>query len=345
MTIMKKIKRILPVLAACSLLAGCYEDYVRDYDYSTIYCAYQYDLRTFVVGEGAKFDFTVSLAGVMKNSKDRKVTVELADDLVTADLPTALGLSDYSPFTAYNGMLGNGKFGALSQSYVSNEIKETGAKSLRVLPSEYYDVEGLGAMNIKAGRHTSAATIKAREEFFKDPSAIAPNYAIAFRITSADADKLVPEKSFEVIAVKYECKFFGYWYYGGQRKIVDNATGKEVKTESYPFAVPQDDSKIYTLTTTGPYSVKTNKIGQKAGSFELVFDGENITATCSDPAVTVGYCYTNNAPAIQKRVIYLNYSYDNGDGTTSVVSDYLTFRNRIRDGISEWQDENPENYE
>ena len=318
-------------LAACGLLSGCYEDYVKDYDYSTIYCAFQYDLRTFVVGEGQKFDFTVGLAGVMQNGRDRKVSVELAPDLVTADLPTALGLTDYSPFTAYAGMLGQGKFGQLSQSYVTNEVKATGAKALVPLPASHFTVSGLGDMCIKAGRHTDAVTITATDVFLADPDAIVPKYALAFRITSA--------------AVKYECKYFGYWYYGGERKVVDNLTGKEVSTDSYPFSVPQDDAKIYTLTTTGPNRVKTNKIGQRSGSFELTFDGENVTATCSDPKVSVGYCHTNNAKAIQDRVIYLNYSYDNGDGTTSVVSDYLTFRNRIRDGISEWQDENPENYD
>ncbi len=342
---MRIVKRITPVLAACFLLAGCYEDYVKDYDYSTVYCAFQYDLRTFVVGEGEKFDFTVGLAGVMQNVRDRKVTVELAQDLVNTDLPSALGLGDYSPFTAYNGMLGQGGFGALSQSYVSEGVKATGAKSLRPLPENFFTVSGLESMCIKAGRHTDAVTVRATDAFLADPYAMAPNYALAFRIVSADADKVPVEKSFEVIAVKYECKYFGYWYYGGERVVVDNLTGKELKKESYPLVLPQDDSKIYTLTTTGPRSVKTDKIGQKAGVIELTFDGEAVTATCTVPGVKMGYCHTNDAKAIQDRVIYLNYTYDNGDGTTSVVNDYLTFRNRIRDGISEWQDENPENYE
>lgn len=342
---MKIVKRIALVFAACFMLAGCYEDYVKDYDFSTVYCAFQYDLRTFVVGEGEKFDFTVGLAGVMQNSKDRPVTVVLAQELVTADLPTALGLSDYSSFTAYNGMLGQGKFGSLSQAYVTNEVKATGAKSLRPLPSDCFTVSGLESMCIKAGRHTDAVTVKATDAFLADPDAIAPNYAVAFKISSADADKVPVEKSFEVIAVKYECKYFGYWYYGGETVVVDKLTGKELRKDSYPIVLPQDDSKIYTLVTTGPWSVKTDKIGQRRGSIELTFNGEEIKATCSDPKVTMGYCHTNNAKAIQDREIYLNYTYDNGDGTTSVVNDCLRFRNRIRDGISEWQDENPENYE
>ena len=52
----------------------------------------------------------------------------------------------------------------------------------------------------------------------------------------------------------------------------------------------------------------------------------------------------NGAKLIQDREIYLNYMYSNGDGTTTVVTDTLKFRNRMRDGVNEWQDENPENY-
>lgn len=343
---MKILKHIIAVLASGLMLAGCYEDYVRDYDYSTIYSAFQYDLRTFVVDEGAKFDFTVGLAGVLENTKDRNVSVEISDDLVTGDIPTLIGVEGYSAFTAYDGLSGKtGTFGQISQNYVSNEVKALGISAMKPLPADCYTVSGLGNMCIRKGRHTDAVTITATDKFLSDPLAIAPYYAIAFKIKSADADKLPPEKSFEIIAVKYECKYFGNWYWGGETQVVDNITGKELSKDSYPLVLPQDDSKIYKLTTTGPRSVRTDKIGQKTGSIELAFNGESITATCSDPKVTMGYCHTNNAKCIQDRVIYLSYIVDNGDGTSSVVNDYLTFRNRIRDGISEWQDENPENYD
>ena len=48
------MKKILATLLAAAALAGCYDEYVKDYDYSGVYIAYQYDLRTFVVGEGMK---------------------------------------------------------------------------------------------------------------------------------------------------------------------------------------------------------------------------------------------------------------------------------------------------
>ena len=342
---MNRLKYIATAFISLFLLAGCYEDYVKDYDTSAIYCAYQYDLRTFVVDEGAKFDFTVGLAGVLENSARREVKVELAQDLVTGNIPGLLGIDGYSAFTAYDGLTGKAAFGTVSQAYVTNEVKALGVSAMKPLPANYYTIEGLDNMDIKAGRHTATATITATPNFLADPDAIVPKYAIAFRITSADAEVVPPEKSFEVIAVKYECKYYGNWYYGGEKTIVDKLTGKQISKEEYPIVLPQEDAKIYTLTTTGPFSVKTNKIAQKAGSIELTFNGTKITATCSDPKVQMGYCHTNDAKCIQDRIIYLNYTYDNGDGTTTVANDYLQFRNRIRDGISEWQDENPENYE
>jgi hypothetical protein len=47
---------------------------------------------------------------------------------------------------------------------------------------------------------------------------------------------------------------------------------------------------------------------------------------------------------LQNRKILLNYKYVNAAGNTCYAKDTLTFRNRVRDGVNEWQDENPANY-
>ena len=66
-------KRIFAALLATALLTGCYEKYVKNNDYSDVYIAYQYDLRTFVVGEGMKFQIGSVLAGVLSKDRDRSV--------------------------------------------------------------------------------------------------------------------------------------------------------------------------------------------------------------------------------------------------------------------------------
>ena len=57
-----------------------------------------------------------------------------------------------------------------------------------------------------------------------------------------------------------------------------------------------------------------------------------------------GDCSFNRAKLLQNRRIYLKYKYVK-DGLTYHATDTLTFRNRVRDGVNEWQDENPGNYE
>ena len=100
MNLMKKILLLsVPVLA----LSACYEPYVTDYEYSAVYVANQYDLRSLVVGAGMQFDFGVVLGGVMNNAEDRVVRFQLDDELVAGDL-AAFGAE--RSFTALDGMLG-----------------------------------------------------------------------------------------------------------------------------------------------------------------------------------------------------------------------------------------------
>ena len=52
----------------------------------------------------------------------------------------------------------------------------------------------------------------------------------------------------------------------------------------------------------------------------------------------------NRAGLLQNRKIFLNYKFTKADGSVWHAADTLTFRNRVRDGVNEWQDENQEKY-
>lgn len=334
---MKTIKNILALASAALLMTACYDDYVADYYYSGVYVAYQYDLRTFVLGEQERFDFTLGLAGVIDNSSDRKVSAVIDDSLLESDL-SSFGDGTCSPFTALDGLLGKAPIGALCQDYVSTEVAAAGISALTPLPAEYYTVSGLDGMTIRKGRHTAAATISATDALSADSKVLKPYYALAFRVISADADTLLKDKSFEIIAVKCENRFFGNWYHGGKSVVIEDSTGDELSEEVYPFSIPQEDSRIYSLSTVAADAVVTDRMGNGSGSLRLSFaqDGSvQITSTESS---------FNGAKLLQDRRLYLNYNYPNGDGSTTYVTDTLYFRNRIRDGVNEWQDENPENY-
>ena len=321
------MKKILATLLAAAALAGCYDEYVKDYDYSGVYIAYQYDLRTFVVGEGMKFTVGSVLAGVMDNERDRSVYYALDDELVTGDLAPFNGLDELgqpsAPFTAFDVMSGKSTSGTVSQSYVTAAVKASGIKKLTPLPREYFTVSNDEKMTIRRGRHTGTITVQADSAaFLADAQASRnPYYAVGFRITSADADTILLSKSFEVIAVRYENKLFGNYYHGGVTQVV-NAQGEELSKEVYPTAVPSDEGThgIYTLTTDAPDALTTNYIGTKEGSVRLTLDGKEIRVSGSvdgsKEIEDLGSGF-NGARLLQNRKLYLHYRYPNGDGTVT----------------------------
>lgn len=346
---MIKMKKTVLFALSALTLQGCYEKYTMDYDYSAAYVAYQYDLRTFVIGEQMKFDFTVALGGVVNNDRDRAVRISIDDALLTNDLSVfAEEGSDVGNFTALDGLLGKAPFGTVCQSYVTKEVEAQKLDVLTPLPASYYQTSALES-SIRKGRHTATATVSAKDEILGDEKALKPYYALGFKVSEADADVLLREKSFAIIAIKCEHRFWGNWYHGGRSVVKNDTDGTVVSEEEYPLTLPQSDSKVYTLTTVAADAVETDKTGPGNGRLKLTFDGDRIHVESADGSkqiAPIADCpsHFNGAKLLQERKLFLNYSYSNGDGTTTYVTDTLAFRNRIRDGINEWQDENPENY-
>lgn len=345
------MKKITAFIAVCLGLTACYEDFIFDYDYSAIYTMYQYDLRTFIPEEeDLQLSFSVALAGVIENERDRKVQVVLDNDLLGSDLSVFDPSGETPFFTALDGLKGNAKIGDISQAYVSNEFNAAGVTSLAALPGSYYNLSSDGNLVIEKGSHTAKLSLTPTEDMFKDEKLLKPYYALAFRIVEADADKVLPEKSFQIMAVKVENTYYGNWYHGGKKRVVKDNDNSILSDDAYPFSLPQDDMKLYTLKTEGIHSVKTNKLSNAAGELLLKFQ-ENGEIIVEDPTGVRNIRQVNGQPSrvngaklLQDRKIFLNYAWSNGDGTSTYVTDTLYFRNRVRDGMSEWQDENPDHY-
>lgn len=342
----KRIAGIILLASAALLDVSCYEPYVKDYDYSSVYSAYQYDLRTFVVGEGMQFKLTAGLGGMLQNMKDREVRFEIDTALVTGTLnefwPGAM-----TDITAVSEITGKTSFGKISQGYVKDDFIRGGADTLLPLPGNAFSLSD-SRIVIRNGRMTGSVTVKADSLAFTalPRDGRYPHYAIGFRITGADADTVLLSKSYQVCAVRYENMFFGYWYHGGETTVTD-AEGNILETRRYPTAIPSDESthKVYTLATVAPNEVVTNYIGDAAGSVKLIYNGGFVKVVSNDRRKVVDMESTfNRAPLLQDRKLFLNYRYTNPDGTISIVKDTLSFRNRIRDGVNEWQDTNISHY-
>lgn len=342
---MKKIAVLSAVLLAA---VSCYDPYIKDYDFNAVYVAYQYDLRTFVVGEGMKFRLTAGLGGVLENDRDRKVDFEIDPQLVTGKLNWYWpGVTE--DVTAFSEMSGKTSYGKISQSYVTEALAASGISELQPLPRSVYYLSD-DSIVINEGRMTGSVTVEADSlAFLSLPQAAGrTRYAIGFKIVSADADSVLRQKAYQVCAVRYENMFFGYWYHGGETTVVDSG-GNVVETRSYPLRIPSDPStsEVYTLSTCAPNAVTTNYMGDGEGSLKLVYDGGSVKVSSNDPTRKVVDMEStfNRASLLQDRKLFLNYRYENPDGSTSIVKDTLAFRNRIRDGVNEWQDSNISHYE
>jgi len=81
---------------------------------------------------------------------------------------------------------------------------------------------------------------------------------------------------------------------------------------------------------------------------ELTMNGTDITvagvAGSTFQILPDGSSQFNRSRLLQDRKIFLSYKYKNAKGNWCYANDTLTFRNRIRDGVIEWQDENPSHY-
>lgn len=310
--------------------SACYDDYIRDYEYDAIYFPYQHDVRTFVVGEGMKIKFGVALGGVRENTRDRIINYQLDNSLIS---PATLALMQGS-----------------SSSYIKNAV----GSELKLLPSNYYSVSDDSQIVISKGEHSGTVTLTPDSAaFLADPETLTATYALPLRIvsTDADADSVLQTKDFAVIALKYENMLFGNYWHGG-RTIVKDPSGTAIDTTLYHTTIPSPEAKVWKLSTVEPFALTSNGVSDISGSeqpqMKITLEGGNVivspVAGATYQVEPDGASTFNQAKLLQDRKVLLNYKYQDASGNWYHATDTLTFRNRIRDGVNEWQDENPDNY-
>lgn len=332
---MKMMKtKIISIIFCAIAVSSCYDDYIIDYENQAVGFANQTDVRTVVVGEGMQFKTGVALGGVIDNDINRIVEFEIDGSLVNDETLSAMK--------------------SHTMSYIQSLTK--GLSSLEALPAKQYTLVPDGGMAgkivIREGTHLGVLTIVIDSAaFLSDESRTIPKYVIPLRITGCDSANVLEGRETSVIGVRYENMLFGNWYHGGSARKVNNATNAETSV-GYPTTIPQSDNLIWTLTTVSPNSLTANAVGGElngsAAQMKLTLqdDGSVTISSVSGAKYTIvddGGSHYNKARLLQDRKIFLNYSYSDGDYTYH-ATDTLTFRNRIRDGVNEWQDEHEENY-
>lgn len=327
---MKQMKKILALFILSLAMVSCYDDYIKDYDFNAVYFPYQVNVRTFVVGEGMSIEIGATLGGVMENDKDRNVDFILDNSLITPARLAAM---------------------KTAATYIKNSV--AAVTTLSPLPSNYYSLSNSSRMVIKAGEHMGAIKVVADSSaFLSDAATINAAYAIPLYITRADADSILEPKRFTVIGVKYENMLFGNYWHGGVT-VEKDPTGTPIATQppAYYTTIPQPQAKTWALTTVAPNALAVkgySAVASNKNEMILTLEGTNVTIS-SAPGSTFtfepdGASTFNRPKLLQDRKLYLSYKYVNAAGNTCYAKDTLTFRNRIRDGVNEWQDENPSNY-
>jgi len=325
------MKKILMILILGVAVSACYDDYILDYEYDAIYFPYQQDVRTFVVGEGMKIKFGVALGGVRENTRDRIVSYQLDNSLIS---PATLAMMQGS-----------------SASYIKNSV----GSELKLLPPDYYTLSDDSKFTIKKGEHSGTVTLTPDSAaFLADPETLMATYAIPLRIvsTDADADSVLQEKNYAVIGLKYENMLFGNYWHGGMT-IVRDPSGNPIDTILYYTTIPSPEAKIWKLATVEPLALTSNGVSDISSSaqpeMKITLEGGSVVVSAVAGATFQvepdGPSTFNQAKLLQDRKILLNYKYQDASGNWYHATDTLTFRNCIRDGVNEWQDENPGNYD
>jgi hypothetical protein len=322
------MKKIFAFLILSVVMISCYDDYVLDHDYNGVYFPNPINVRTVVVGEGLKIRIGAQLGGVLENTVERNVNFVIDNSLVT---PAVLE-----------------RMQAHAWPWVSEP--SSGVTTLQPLPSDYYTLSDPDNIIIKKGWHSGYVTLTVDSvKFLGDGGTLNPIYALPMYISSADADTIISNLRSTVIGLRYENMLFGKYLHGGVT-TVKNPDGSTFETIRYSTAVNQAENEIMQLSTTAPNAVVTNGYGTtRTGAPEimLALEGNDIVVSSAPGSTNVfeadGTSSFNGSKLLQERKIFLNYKYT-ADGFTYHCQDTLTFRNRIRDGVNEWQDENPDNY-
>ena len=326
------MKKILAFIVLSIAMVSCYEDYILDYDYTSVYFSYQKDVRTFVVGEGMKIKVGVELGGVRENTSDRYVSFVLDNSLITPTLLASMKAS--------------------SDAYIKSAA--TPVAALEPLPADFYQISNPGTMVIKAGMHSGYVEIEPDSAAFLNDSlkTMYATYIIPFYLTGSDTDSIIESKRSEMVGVRFENMLFGNYYHGGATVI--NRPALPDTTIYYNMTIPAtSEAKVWKLATAGPSTLTTNAYGNANASgtqqLKIILKGTSIyVSSASGSTYTFtsdGVSSFNSPKLLQDRMLILKYKY-----TVPVANwtyhciDTLKFRNRIRDGINEWYDENPSHY-
>lgn len=331
---MKKL--IFSSLIILSLFTACHnQDWeFPDYDYTTVYFAYQTPVRTLILGEDIydntldnahKCKIMATMGGVYENKKDR--TLDVVVD---------------------NSLCENLRFDSLAGA------------SVMPMPADYYSLPADMKIVIPSGSLTGGIEVQLKDAFFADPTSCKKTYVIPLRIaavTNADsilsgssmvanpdprvaADWSIQPKNYILYCVKYVNPWNGAYL----RRGIDVGTGNgnpALDTTAIYHNQYVERDQVVKMKTLSMDEVSLSMITKDKGTkenmpFELRIKIDNAgKCTVSNPE-SASYKITGSGEFVndgdmwggeKKDVMRLKYQIDFGT-STHTFTDTLVMRDR-----------------
>ncbi|MCF8379002.1 MAG: DUF1735 domain-containing protein [Bacteroidales bacterium] len=308
---MKKRETIIKwteVLLLLVLVSGCaYDDYREDYPYTSVYFTNQIIKRNFVEDEINTIKIGVMLGGKRMNTMEEWARFTIED---TAGL-------EATPY--------------------------------KLLPDKYYTLSSYNEMVIHSGTAMGEVSMEIDPSFFQDSLAFVNHYALVFKIEDASTDSILFMKDSLLLLVGFESRYFGNYYHNGLCIRKDMVNESIIDTIFYHQEEPVTNNiNLWPLLTGGSKTVYSKGIGYFAPSnltgFYIRVEDDYSLKISEDPDLKLkGYDWKikqvdeENLYDPKKRMFILNYEFiDFLKGYYCYATDTLKFRNRILDGVNQW---------
>jgi hypothetical protein len=302
-------KFLIPALLIAVLASCNKEKEFPDYDYQTVYFAYQYPVRTITLGEDIfdtqldnqhKVKIMATTGGVYSSKKD--VTIGITVDNSLLSIPQIF----------------------------------KGGGDILVMPSNYYSFASNNIV-IPKGSLTGGVEVQLTDAFFNDPQSIKNTYVIPVRMSSkTNVDSVLAGKDFMLYAVKYVNPWHGNYLRRGKDVITGSVNQTNIRHKQYV-----ENDEVNKLSTRAMKVVEFPVVYKDQNGVNinctllLTFDDAgkctvssattNVTATGTGSFVKDGE--KNSWGSKDRDAIYLNYQV-NMSGMQVATTDTLVLRDR-----------------
>lgn len=304
----KALIRLLGILVVLTVVFSCaYDDFREDYVYSTVYFPNQINKRNFVEDEVSTIKIGVVLGGKRFNTINERVNFIIEDE-------TGMSGTDYE-----------------------------------LLPEKYYSLNNTEEFIIEAGTFQGEIEMNIDPSFFEDSQAVNDHYALLFKLRETSVDSILPGKDSLILIIGFESRYFGNYYHNGQVIRTDTLDGSIVDTITYHQDEPVTNRvNNWHMETRASNTLSVNGIANYApsditGFLIRVNDSYNLEILEDTSLISEGYEWKvkqlegSNYYAPETRQFYLNYEFtDFSTGYRCFAVDTLLFRNRILDGVNQW---------